>query len=115
MTDAGRAFHEGGQLVPGTSCGSRFERVAAREHQADDDPGEVLPEHERAHHRNEGNGVNADVPMQERPRHRPAKREKDRDRRGRPDGVTRLWVSGEVEERAACDAHERGKGEELRS
>ncbi len=79
---ARRASEQRRELAARSVVGERLERAAAREHQGDDRPGQVLAQCERRRHREQRDQVDARPPVQHASDRREQQRN-DPDRRGR--------------------------------
>jgi hypothetical protein len=106
-----RPLDERAQLAPRAPVGHLLERVAAREHERDHRPGEVLAEGERAGHRDERDRIHADIAAHDHPRHRDRQRHEQKRRRGRPGQVRRRVDPEHVQHQPAHHA-EQGKQRE---
>ena len=111
MRGAGRALEERRELAVRAAAGDVLQRLAAREHQHDDEGGGVLADGEGGHHRHDREDVQTHVPAEDVTDH-PDQREHDEPRHGEdahpPCGIRQIRQGEDERE----DADDDGRGDD---
>ena len=103
---ARRPSEEGGQFAVGATLRIALQRLAGRQHDADDRGGERLAEQERPDDRQDRDEVDAELAVREVAQDRPREPDRHHDRRDRPGDASRLVVSGPCERQPGHEAHD---------